>query len=261
MNRFRLLLGYVRYLFSSVNEHGVHSPFVFDLITKVIYNRKRHYAYGMIGSLRKELMRDEALISITDLGAGSKVNASRTRKVKDIAANSSKPAKYGELLYRLVDRLKPSTLLELGTSLGISTAYQAAAAKEARMITIEGCPSTAAIAEKNFDKLDLDNAEVMVGDFETMLPIALSKLGKIDFAFFDGNHRKEPTLQYFRQALLHAHNDSVFVFDDIHWSKEMEEAWEAIKQHEEVTVTIDLFFIGIVFFRQEQRKEHFVIRY
>lgn len=261
VNRFRLLLRYIRYFISSTNEHGVHSPFVFNLVTKVIYNKKRHYAYGAIGQLRDELLRDETEISITDLGAGSRVNASRKRKVKDIAANSSKPPKYGELLFRLVEHFRPATMLELGTSLGISAAYQASAAKDARMITIEGCPGTAAIAVQTLERHDLDNAEVMVGDFEKILPAALSKLGSIDHAFFDGNHRKEPTLRYFEQALNHSRNDSVFIFDDIHWSEEMEEAWIAIKEHPRVTVTIDLFFIGLVFFRKEQRKEHFVIRY
>lgn len=261
MNRTRFLLDYIRYYFVSTNEHGVHSPFVYNLVTTVIYSKRSFPFYKEIDKARKELLRDRKEITITDLGAGSQVNNSRKRKISDIAKHSSRPAKYGRLLARLVAHFQPSTILELGTSLGISTLYLASAKRDAQVITIEGCPQTASIAQQQFDKMKLHNIELMQGSFDDVLSKALQKIGKIDFVFFDGNHRKEPTLKYFEEALAFAHNDSVFIFDDIHWSEEMEEAWEAIKAHPKVTVTIDLFMMGIVFFRREQREEHFVIRF
>jgi predicted O-methyltransferase YrrM len=257
----RLLKKYLAYYFRSTNEHGIHSPFVFSLVTKIIYSKREYYSYREIDAARYKLLKNNKEITILDLGAGSKVNSSRKRKISDIARHSAKPAKYGKLLFRLTDHFQPSTILELGTSLGISTLYMASAKRTARMITIEGCPETAKIAQENLNKTKLDNVTLLVGDFNAQLPAALDELKKIDLAFFDGNHRKEATLNYFQQVLPYTHNNSVLIFDDIHWSDEMEEAWEAIKAHPAIHVTIDLYFLGIVFFRQEQREEHFVVRF
>ena len=128
-------------------------------------------------------------------------------------------------------------------------------------MSIEASIEIAKIAEQNFKDLHLQNTTVLHGTFEAKLTDAIQQLGKLNFVFFDGNHRKEPTLNYFKECLNFCTNESVFVFDDIHWSTEMEEAWSEIKNHPEVTVTLDLFFIGIVFFRKEQAKENFIIRY
>ena len=182
----------------------------------------------------------------------------------EIAERSAKNKKYCKLLFRLAYYFKPTTVLELGTSLGISTAYLASANPNSKVITIEGCPNTAQEAKKNFESLGLANIESLIGNFEDVLTTNIERLtsnGKLDFAFFDGNHKREHTLKYFTQCLESTHNNSVFIFDDIHWSDEMEEAWEEIKSHPKVSVTIDLFFLGLVFFRKEQAKENFIIRY
>jgi predicted O-methyltransferase YrrM len=183
--------------------------------------------------------------------------------VSEIAGRSAKNVRYCRLLFRLAYYLRPQVILEIGSSLGISTSYLASTNSAAKVITLEGCPNTANEAKKNFESLGLKNVEIIVGNFGTILPDLIHRLpaAGCQLVFFDGNHRKGPTLDYFKQCLGFAHNDSVFVFDDIHWSNEMEEAWEEIKLHPEVTVTIDLFFLGIIFFRKEQAKENFVIRY
>lgn len=182
--------------------------------------------------------------------------------MSEIAERSSKDKKYCELLFRLAYHFKPTTILEFGTSLGISTAYLASASPNAKVITIEGCRNTASEAKNNFQTLGLQNIETIAGDFDTELSAVGSRQSAIiDFIFFDGNHKKEPTLKYFSQCLESIHNNSVFIFDDIHWSDEMEEAWEEIKSHPKVSVTIDLFFLGLVFFRKEQEKENFVLRF
>ncbi len=272
MNKIRFAFRYLQYLLKARTLHGTHSPFVYSLLEEVIYDTRHYYVFDEIETLRENLLRDERTINIKDFGAGSKINSSPKRKIKDIARNSAKADKYGQLLFRLIQKFKPETLLELGTSLGISTIYQAAAAPKSKTLTLEGCPETAAVAKENFGKMKLNNIEIIVGNFDETLPAVLGNpatpfpLGRagdglLDYVFFDGNHRKAPTLAYFSQCLTKAHNDSVFVFDDIHWSEEMEEAWEEIKADAAVTVTIDLFFIGMVFFRKEQVKENFLIRY
>ncbi len=261
MNKIRFSFRYLQYLLKAKTRHGTHSPFVYNLLDEVIYDTAHFYVFDEIESLRKKLLRDERTINIKDYGAGSKVNASPKRKLKDIAKYSAKAEKYGQLLFRLIQKFKPYTLLELGTSLGISTIYQASAAPKSKIITMEGCPETAAIAKENFEKLQLSNIEIVVGNFDETLSSTINTITNLDYAFFDGNHRKAPTLDYFRQCLTKVNNDSVFIFDDIHWSDEMEEAWEEIKANPSVTVTIDLFFVGLVFFRKEQKKQDFIIRY
>jgi len=184
------------------------------------------------------------------------------RSIGSIARNAAKPAKYGQLLHRMVKYYQPSTILELGTSLGITSAYLATAAPGSRLVTMEGAVEIASRARANFSSLGLKNVEVVEGNFEATLPAFLQTTGVIDFAFIDGNHRKAPTLRYFEQLLEHQRNDSIFIFDDIHWSAEMEDAWKFIRKHPSVQCSIDLFFIGIVVFRKEFReKQQFEIRF
>ena len=161
-------------------------------------------------------------------------------------------------LFKIVNAYKPKTILELGTSLGISSCYLAAAAQNGQLLTIEGDPQVAHLAAGNFKLMEVKNIALLEGHFDEMLPLAIRELQSLDCVFFDGNHRKEPTLKYFHQCLTATHDRSLFIFDDIHWSKDMEEAWEAIKKHPRVRITIDLFFFGVVFLRSENKVvEHF----
>ncbi|RTQ49996.1 class I SAM-dependent methyltransferase [Hymenobacter gummosus] len=252
---------YIRYWLRSGNAHGLHSPFVFSLYLDVICHTGAFYPFHNIELRRAALRRDTRRLRITDYGAGSQTGAGRERAVRDVARHAAKPPRLAQLLFRLVNQRRPRTVLELGTSLGLTTAYLASAATQARVLTFEGCPETAAVARETFEKLELRNVELIEGNFDETLPAALAQLTEpLDFAFFDGNHRYEPTLRYLEQCLPHATADSVFVFDDIHWSAEMEQAWEAIKAHPAVTLTVDLFFIGLVFFRQNAPKQHFTLR-
>lgn len=261
MKKLQILLNYLIYRAKSVNEHGVHSPFVYELLLSTIYNKRNFYAYLQNEKLRNALSLSDEKLECIDLGAGSQVKNVSKKSVKDIVSSAAKPPKYAQLLFRLVNHFQPTTILELGTSLGITSAYMSSANSKSKIITIEGCKEIAEVANKNFQKLELKNIEQVVGNFDEVLPDVLKKIDQLDFVFFDGNHRKDPTISYFKQCLEKANEQSVFVFDDIYWSSEMTEAWEEIKKHEKVTVTLDLFFMGIVFFRKEQVKEHFIIRY
>lgn len=256
---------YLRYYFTAANGkgHGIHSPFVFDLVVKVLNDKTKYAAYKEVEQQRSLLLGNEAIITVEDFGAGSTKGLTKQRVVQQIAATSLKPKKYAQLLYRLVNYFQPEIILELGTSLGITTAYLAKAKPTATVTTMEGSAAIAEIAKQQFHELQLNNINMVTGNFDETLEMVIDKTEQpFNFVFMDGNHRKEPTLRYFEQLLAKADHDTVFVFDDIHWSKEMEEAWEHIKQHAAVTLTIDLFFIGIVFLRKEQKeKEHFVIRF
>ncbi len=165
-------------------------------------------------------------------------------------------------MYRIVQYYKPQTIVELGTSLGITSAYIASAQRNSEVITIEGSKNVALIAGENFKTLGLQNIKLIQGNFDDTLPALLMQLKKIDLAFADGNHRKIPTLNYFHLFLKKVNDESILIFDDIYWSAEMEEAWKEIQQHPSVSLTIDLFFIGLVFFKKDfKAKQYFVIRF
>ena len=255
------LLAYLRFWLRSGNAHGLHSPFVFGLYTSVVRHTGSFGAYAPVEARRQQLLNSPDRINVTDFGAGSHTGAGQQRRVADIARTAAKPPHLAQLLFRLVNYCRPATILELGTSLGLTTAYLAAADSRHHVITFEGCPNVAAVARETFATLHLSNIDIVEGNIDHTLAPTLSALTTpLDFAFFDGNHRYEPTLRYFELCLAHRTNDSVFVFDDIHWSAEMEQAWEIIKSHPDVMVTVDLFYIGLVFFRKGQPKQHFSLR-
>ncbi|WP_231919749.1 O-methyltransferase [Salegentibacter salegens] len=251
----------------------MHSPFVYDLVTNCFYDKKKYKEYKLIKQYRKDLSKNHNTIKVTDFGAGSRVFTSNERTISAIAKNVGIPKKRARFLFRLANYLRCKNNLELGTSLGIGTAALAAN-KESNVLSIEGCPQTANVARQQLKKFDLKNVKLMVGEFEEILSKLLvfpkesiqqrttknKQQTNFDLVYFDGHHTQEATLKYFKQLLPTAHNDSVFVLDDIHWSPGMEAAWEEIKAHPEVRVTIDTFFLGLVFFRKEQSKQHFKIR-
>ncbi|HEX2534959.1 MAG TPA: class I SAM-dependent methyltransferase [Chitinophagaceae bacterium] len=260
----QLGLRYLGYYLKAANGkgHGTHSPFVFNFILDVLNNRPGYVPPPAIEELRRSLLADQTLLPVEDHGAGSRAGAARNRSVKKLASVAVKPPKWGQLLYRLVRRYQPGTILELGTSLGVTTSYLAAGHPGAQVITVEGSPAIAARASENFRSLGLTNIQAVTGTFDAVLPDLLQQFPSVDLAYLDGNHRLEPTLKYFGQLLPAVHNDSIFVFDDIHWSRGMETAWNTIRQHPQVGCTIDLFFLGMVFFRKEFReKQHFTIRF
>ena len=261
---FQLGLRYIQYWIKSSNSkgHGMHSPFVFELIDKVFIDDRNFYVFPLIEAAREDLLYNNNVIEVTDFGAGSRVNKNYSRTISSIAKSALKPPKFGQLLFRLVNHFGSSTILELGTSLGITTSYLAAANHNSLVITMEGAPEIAKQAERHFQHIGLNNIEQVVGNFDSTLANVLQKNKTFDFVFIDGNHQYEPTLRYFNMMKPNLHEYSVLVFDDIHWSKEMEQAWAVIKNDESVTLTIDLFFIGLVFFRKEQKKkQHFIVQF
>ena len=260
---FQLARKYFGYYFSASNGrgHGIHSPFVYDFVKNVLNDKTKYPAYSRVEGLRRKLKKDGRKLDITDLGAGSASNGAGERRISDITRYAAKPKRLGQLIFRIARYYQPRTLLELGTSLGVSTAYLAEAAPEARLVSIEGASALAGAAAENLWWLGLSNVELRTGNFDELLGPELARLGQVDLAFVDGNHRREPTLRYFHLLAARCSPRSVLIFDDIHWSTEMEEAWESIRQDPRVMLTIDLFFIGLVFFREEFKiKQNFTIR-
>jgi len=260
----QLVIKYFNYWITASNGkgHGMHSPFVFEFITKILNDRTAYTEYEKVEALRDQLLNDTTVLEVEDFGAGSAIDKKSKRNISSVAKNAAKPKKFGQLLFRMIKHYQPATILELGTSLGITTSYLSLAKSDARLITMEGSKEILEVAKQNFQNLELKNLELVEGNFDKTLSSVVRGLSIVDFAFIDGNHRREPTERYFKELLSKTNNGSILVFDDIHWSSEMEAAWEAIKNDAAVTCSIDLFFIGIVFFRKEfKAKQHFVIRF
>jgi len=249
---------YLKFLRTSTNTHGVHSPFVYDFITECLYN-KGPFSSSRLKKYRLALLSSKDQIKVRDFGAGSKVFTSDERSISAITKTAGISLKRAGLLSEMMKYFKPENVLEIGTSLGVATAAMSLGNPNSNIVSLEGCEETAKVAKKYFQKFDLNNIELIVGEFKDTLPTAL-KNKTFDLIFFDGNHQKEATIDYFEQCLLYKKNDTVFIFDDIHWNREMEAAWDFIINNRKVTISIDTYQWGIVFFRKEQPKEHYIIR-
>lgn len=241
--------------------HGIHSPFVFDLVSRLFRNKTDPDIVLLIENIRKNNKSDRRTIEVLDLGAGSvKMKRSR-RKVSDIAVISAVPEKYCALLSNLAAEFGKPDIVDFGTSLGFSAMYMATGSTGSIIYTMEGCPEISEIAKENFRKARIDNIRQLTGSFEDLIPELRKKAVKPGLVFIDGNHRKEPVMDYFRKMTGMADKNSVIVIDDIHQSPQMEEAWAEIKKQKEVTFTIDIFRMGLVFFRQGMNHLNYVIRY
>ncbi|MBN2616225.1 MAG: class I SAM-dependent methyltransferase [Bacteroidales bacterium] len=251
------------YGIKSYSRFKIHSPFVFELIEKVLKDKSKHSDFSFIEKYRKSLSRSRTVIETVDFGerSGNKQYLSTFEKLGPLVTKRTLKKAQGRALYRLNQYFKPKTILEFGTAAGISAAYLKLPVPDATMITMEGCASLADVASNTLSKLQVKNTDIRIGDFEVTLPKVLENLDTLDMVFFDGNHRFEPTVEYFNQCVEKANENSYFVFDDIHWSPGMEKAWKTIKKDPRVIVSIDLFWMGIVFFRKGMPKQDFVIRY
>lgn len=249
---------YLRFLFKSTNQHGVHSPFVFNLVTKCFYDNQNHEAYNILARYRNQLIKNKQSVMVEDFGSGSKRFKTEFRKVSDIAKTSGSTLKKAYFLHRLCLYFKPKTILELGTSLGIGTTALAIGDKNSQVATIEGSKELANLSGEYLRDFNISNVNIINKPFSQ----ALSNLKphSWDFIFIDGHHDQTATIDYFEILLASAHNDTVIIFDDIYWSKGMTTAWNFIKNHPNITVSIDVFYFGIVFLRRELTKEHFYIR-
>lgn len=263
MKKLLLIIRYLKYRIKAKTRYTVHSQFVFDFINNILRDKEEYRAYGILWKHRNKLAASNDPIETVDFGAAAGNRPYSTKILplgKIVRLRSHKESKL-RLLYRLIKYYKPENILEFGTAAGISTAYIKGGNQGSRMVTMEGCASLASRANESFNELGIDDIEIAVGSFDATLDNVLKKFTKLDFVFFDGNHRKGPTLSYFEKCAQLSNENSIFVFDDIHWSSGMENAWDNIKNDGRVSVTIDLFWFGLVFFRKGIEKQDFVLYY
>lgn len=235
----------------------MHSPFVYGLVTNCFNDKTKYPEYEILKSHRKALRSDTSMVEMKDFGQGSRVFKGNARKVSAVVKNAGMKKKRQKLLFRLAKYFNSESVLELGTSLGLGTVALSLSNEFSAIHTVEGCPNTLSKAQEYFEKFNLHNIQIHQQLFSDFLENTSTQF---DLIFIDGDHNGERTLGYFNSLLKKVHNDSVIIFDDIYWSKDMTVAWQKIITNENVTVSIDTFQWGLVFFRKEQPKQHFVIR-
>ncbi len=254
-----MLIDFIKHCLTAQNEHDIHSPFLFDYYSNVIKNKSLP-ELKEIEQLKKRLRESKDTIEIADLGAGSKIYKNNVRSIGSIAKRAHRSKYWVKVLAHTAKYMNSKIVVELGTSLGLTTAYLSKYNPHAKIYTFEGCPSTLKIAEHNFKKLDLYNIVPLLGNIDQSLPHFINQIERLDFVLFDANHRLAPTLSYFEYCLTKAHEQSVFIFDDIYWSKEMREAWNTIKKHPRVSMSLDFYHLGMLFFDKSLSKQSFKLR-
>lgn len=258
---FHQIKHYIKHYFTANrNGHGVHSPFAYQLCEEVFYNNSHFYDFDELRKIRSTLLTRKTEISIEDFGAGSKTFTSNKRKISELTKKGTSTLKQSETLYKLINFLNCKTSIELGTSIGLNTLYLATANKNGQVITVEGSKQLYEFASDLANKNKINNIAFIHSKFDEALPTLLEKINSLDLFYVDGNHTYEATVNYFNLALAKKNNSSIFIFDDIYWSKGMTRAWGEIKKHSSVTLSIDTFNFGIVFFREEI-KEKIVLKF
>ncbi len=246
---------YYKFLLNGVSKYKVHSPFVYEFIEKVLEDKEVYYCYLAIEHVRRKLAKQKQTIILNDLGQGNNSNVRQTTTINRLLNNVQSSTQKAQLLFRIANYYQCSTILEIGTSLGFTTAYLANSNKKAKVVTIEGDPEISSIAQNIFNQLGLKNVTLLNSPFDSILNDVLTD--SFQLIFFDGNHSKEATLRYFNWAKNHINDETIFVFDDIYWSESMKEAWCVIIEDSSVCLSIDLFSIGIVFFNPNREKQQF----
>ena len=256
MKKLHALIKHVQHQILAKSPASIQNPSVKEAIANILKDDHQFYMFSVIESLRAQMLLSSDKIHVDDYGTG----VSGQRKIRNIASRALKSATQAQLLFRLVNHLQPTTILEMGTSLGITTLYLSKVNENCRLITLEGSSEIAETAKANFNKLKASNIELMKGDFDNTLPEALANLNPLEFCFIDGNHREKPTLKYFNLVVEQCSEAAVIVLDDIHWSAEMSHAWQRVKEHPKVWASVDLYHLGVVFLKANSTREHYKIR-
>lgn len=260
MNTLWRIGQYLQYCWRALGRHGVHSPFVYVLADQVLPH-KQSAAGTAIDALRTKLLHDTTPITIQDHGAGYAADGKRARKLRvcDVARSSARRRRSGLLLLRLCQHLQPQAVLELGTNLGFSALYQCAGLPATtRFITVEGSHSLAVLARQHLAQLGHTQVQVWHTTFEAAL--ASHELGRLDYVLLDGHHTYDASLHYFGAVLPRLNPGAVFILDDIYWSPGMALAWRQLCAHPAVSLSIDIYEMGLLFVGRPQARQHFVLR-
>ena len=260
------VFSYLRHRLTAWNTtgEGIHSPYLFYLVRFIMRDDNTYYCFADIERRRELLQACEDVLDVLDYGsAGSKTGTRIARKVSEIAKTHLERPQIGQLLFRVVlfmsrDQKRPLEILELGTSLGVTTAYMASADSRNHVLTLEGSEQVLKVAQGVWRTLRLENIEWQQGNIDDTLYTCARE--QLDLAYVDANHTYEATKRYADFLLNRMTEKGVVMLDDIHYSKEMEQAWKELKDDARVTTSMDLYYIGLLFVDSHYLKRHYRIR-
>jgi predicted O-methyltransferase YrrM len=239
--------------------HGIHSPFVYSFIRNVLVEARDDEVLKEVRKWHRHIRNKEIELRGKQYGAGSKYfRKKKARKIK--AGKISVSEKYGRLLYHIIKHFRPEQIIELGTGSGVSTAYMAAALGSGECISVEGNSERKKFAEKHLARLSLKNYSLISSDFDSFLK-NFTPSDHSFLAFIDGNHTYSATMRYFHFFRNFTNGNTILIFDDIRWSRGMEEAWKEIIADNRVVVSIDLFKMGILFFNPSVTSQNLIINF
>ncbi len=251
---WRQALHFPGFYLAADTQYQLHAPFAFELARAVLEDRRWYYAFDDIEAIRARMLRSKVSLGLIDYSSTPAGRQPLARQVPlaRVARRSSSSPRQGRWLFRLAQLLQARQILELGTSVGIGAMYLASGARSAQLVSLEGSPDYTHVAATNLEILGLQkNCTLLNGPFQQSLDQALRRHDPWDLIFFDGHHQEAATLAYFEQCLPHLSATGVAVFDDIYWSAEMLAAWKKIQAKPQVTLSIDLFDLGLVFINPE----------
>lgn len=254
------ILEFIRFFFNSKSHFSVHSPFLFDFIEIFSKKADSQKELAFIFSYKKKIVSNCESIEIHDFGTGKRSNNTYITSIKKQAKRSLKNDSDIIILYNIVNKIKPKNILELGTSFGVSTLTMSIANPNCSIKTFEGCPNISKKAEALFKEAKVSNIQIVVGNINTTLYDAKQVSEPFDLVFIDANHTYVDTLKYFFHIKTLLNKNSLIIFDDIHWSKEMNKAWKSIIEDTDITLSVETWNFGFVFFNNDLSKQHFILR-
>ena len=249
------ILSRLKYLLKARHKggHGIHSPFLFRLITEVIEDRKNNPEYEIIERLHNRAFE----ILPKNIGASfPKINHQADwslLKLSTLYNKAELPAKYRKMVVRLIYEFEPSAIIHFGPALGVNLAAMAIANNFRPVYQISGDPA-----------YDIFAAELLS---DSMIPnvcfLSENEVPPIQPSFILVNSPDNPgKLRKVVQQCLRRHVDNdVLILRGIHQSVEMETIWRELIGNKIVRVSIDQFEIGLVLFRKGLQKEDFIHRF
>lgn len=260
VQRLRTLPLYFNYFLKVTDQHSLQAPFIFEFYTNLIQGINKNKGIEEIETIRMAFLNDHANIRGIDFGAGSRVAVSgRDRTVSMIAKHGISSKKDCIFLSELVKRIQPKSCIELGTSLGVASAYLSKSIKNGHIYTFEGNDALVQKSTEVFHRLNCKNVKLIQGEIDKMLPGQLEQLEKIDFAIIDANHTYSALLHYFDLLKIKMSDSGVMVIDDIRWSVDMYRGWERIISDSSVIISIEFLNKGLLIFKKGVRKQHYIL--
>ncbi|MCF8236593.1 MAG: class I SAM-dependent methyltransferase [Saprospiraceae bacterium] len=233
------------YYWQARTAYSMHSPLLYSFCREVLDDRRSFYAFEEIEIWRYHLLHESSELHVVDLGAGGQDALDQNRIVSSIAKTSLSPPWKCRYLFRMVLWWKPDLLLEFGTSLGVSTAYLAAASIHTPLITVDGSDSHLQLARKGWNKLGLDHIEEWNLSFQQAIQrIPWDQHGRI-LIYLDGDHRPARVLEILQTIQEKTRHPFLVIIDDIRWSDDMWAGWQEWRSAFQSGAWLDLYQVGI----------------